>query len=198
MKRALLVLVLCVVSTSAFALQPKRGDRIGVLAMRERYVSGPEAAVAERIATRLTSELQQRGFDASYVNRNYDELDRNAAGNADWYVEIVSSDSHASPLGGVGIGGRHMGGEIAVVVNRVAAEMRLYDGRSLELIQTFDLRKRTTALLPTAIGVGGRHAWAFIAVPLFEYARYRSMAGAVARDAAAQVADTIRDEAPTQ
>lgn len=198
MKRALLPLVFLLAVPCAYALQPQRGDRIGVLAMRERYVSGPEAAVAERVASRLTSELRQRGFDATSLRQTYEELDRHDAGNAEWYVEVVSSDSDASQLGGLGIGSRHVGAEVAVVVSRVAAGMRLYDGHTLELVDTFDLRKRGTALFPTAIGVSGRHVWTYLAVPIFEYARYRALAGAVAREAAGLIAGAIRAEAPAQ
>jgi hypothetical protein len=70
--------------------------------------------------------------------------------------------------------------------------MRLYDGRTLELIDRFDLRQRRTTLAPTGIGVGRMPFVGWIAVPLVQRAQYRAAAREVARDAADRIAAGTR------
>jgi hypothetical protein len=48
-------------------------------------------------------------------------------------------------------------------------------------------------VVPTEIGIGGRHVWAAIALPFIEYAQYRQAAHGVARDAAQRIADSRRE-----
>jgi hypothetical protein len=147
---------------------------------------------------RLSKELQRQGFDCALAHQTYGDLDRHAEGNADWYVEIVSGQAGGHPLGGIGVGGSNVGAEISLVVARVAAELRVYDGRTLELFDSFDLHRSAMAVVPTALGVGGRHLYAYIALPFIQYARYRAAAGAVARDAASMIASSVRGEVPTE
>jgi hypothetical protein len=174
--------------TLALSRAPHPGDRIGVLQISDRYDYGPERTVARTVQSDLRNELLDRGFQAFDARATYDELRRFEQGNADYYVEIVSSHSQHNPVGGVGVDVGAVGATVSVVVSRVAAEVRLYDGRTLEMIERYDLRSQNTAVLPTAVGVGGRHIFAFFAIPFMQYAQYRAAAHAVARDAAIRIA----------
>src|SRR5205814_1510330 len=128
-------LLLLLAASSTFALDTtKRGNRVGVLITPARYASGAESAMAASIGKYLREELQKAGFDAFLTNVTYDDLSRNATTAADYYVEVASSDSSAGSKGGVDIGTGPVVVDISVVVAHVAAEVRLYDGRTLELI----------------------------------------------------------------
>jgi hypothetical protein len=191
MKRHLIPLALCLaVSASAFAINVnvKRGDRIGVLTISERHGYDAERRLAEAVQNYLRQELSDRGFDAFRTGETHDELRRDDRANADYYVEIVSSHGDANLMGAVGVGGGPIGAEIGVVVAHVAAEMRLYDGRTLELIDRFDLQQRRTTVAPTGIGIGSRPFFGWIALPFVQRAQYRAAAHDVARDAAERIA----------
>jgi hypothetical protein len=186
-----LPLLLCLLAAlPAFALNrsPRRGDRIGLLQMSERYSQGAERSVAQTVQRDLQEELRAYGFDAFDARLTYDDLSRRDPANADFYVEVVSSDAANRPVGGVATGAGNIGVEVSVVVSRVAAEVRLYDGRTLEVIERYDLHQNRTAILPTAVGIGGRSVWAYIALPFIHYGQYRSAAHEVAREAAARIA----------
>lgn len=140
----------------------------------------------------LQAELHKAGFDAFDAHATYDALRRDEADAPDYWIEIASS-SGGGPVGGVGVGGSHVVVDISVVVARVAAEVRVYDGRSLELVQRFELDRTKTGVMPTSIGVGGRDLFGWIALPIMHYAQYRAAAREVARDAALRVAQWRRD-----
>lgn len=159
---------------------PAPGDRIGILSVSEEYPDGPEHSVATTLRNELRRELRARGFEAFNANRD-DE-------RADYFVEIVSSGASDHPVAGIGAGIGAVGVDVSVVVARVAAELRVYDGRTMEVIDRFDLRRKNTAVVPTGVGVGTRSVWAFIALPLVNHAQYRAAARAVARDAAERIA----------
>lgn len=194
MKRLLPGLCLFFLASSALAFQPNAGsgNRIGVLRMQHDWDRRDESAVADGVTRGLREELRQRGFDAFDTRMTIDDVRHSErAIDADFLVEIASS-SDAGSVGGVDVGGADFGVEMSVVVARVAAQLRVYDGRTLELIQTFDLHKSSTAVLPTAIGIGGRHAYGWIALPFVHWAQLRSAARATARDAAARVAEATQ------
>ena len=185
MKRLVL---LCLVALPAFALTPlERGNRIGVLRMSEDF-AGPERVVARTIGSDLTTELASRGFDAFQVKATFEDAQRGGAPGADYYVEIVSSHTTQRQTAGIGAGVGPVGVEVGVVVARVAAELRLYDGRTFALLETYDLRQRNTAVAPTAVGLGTRSVWASVMLPFVQYGQYRSAAHALAREAAARIA----------
>jgi tetratricopeptide (TPR) repeat protein len=137
------------------------------------------AYAASLVRNYLRRELEKRGFDAFDVPGTVADLQDRGGPEADYYVELVG-DGDSEPYGGIGIGDRHAGVDIAVVVSRVAASVSLYDGRTLEQLDTFDLQRRNTTVLPTSIGVGGRHVGLWIAVPFVQWGRYKSAARAVA------------------
>lgn len=166
----------------AFDTTPRHGDRIGILG---------DGHAASLVRTYLRRELTKHGFDAFDVRGTVDNLHRSDAPDADFYVELIG-DGHSSPYGGIGIGDRHFGVDISVVVSRVAASVNVYDGRTLEQIHSFDFHSRNTTVMPTSIGVGGRHLGLWIAVPFVQWGRYRSAARAVAHDAAESIIETAR------
>jgi hypothetical protein len=174
----------------AFALtrSPQPGDRIGILRMSDRYGYGAEHTVANTLQHDLRRELRALGFDAFDTGMTYDELSRQGLPNADFYVEVVSSHAANREIGGIGTGAGPVAVEVAIVVARVAAELRLYDARTLDIIERYDLQKKNTAVVPTAIGVGGRSVWASIMLPFVQYGQYRAAAREVAHEAAARIA----------
>jgi hypothetical protein len=189
MKRLTLILGFAI-TVPAFALtqSPRPGDRIGVLRMTDRYTRGAEAAVAKTVQTALRHELRDLGFDAYDARLTFDELSRHSLPPAEYFVEVISGPSASNPVGGAGVGIRAVSVEVGVVVAEVAAEVRVYDGRTLNQIAQFDLRKNTTAVVPMGIGLGGRWSWAYIALPFIQYGQYRAAAHAVARQAAERIA----------
>ena len=70
----------------------------------------------------------------------------------------------------------------------MAAEVRVYDGRTLNTIAQFDLHQHNTSVVPMGIGLGGRWTWAYFALPFMQYGQYRAAAHAVARQAAERIA----------
>lgn len=190
MKRALLACLLLgmAVPVMAFKTTLRRGDRIAVLRPQISDEYRGEERIARTISLYLQRELRHRGMDAFDAGITWDDLLREGKTDADYYVEVVASDAASSPVGGVGVGNRNVSVDVAVVVSRVAATLRLYDGRTLELIDTIDLRRNASAVMPTAIGVGQDRFSLWIALPFVQYSRYRAAARAVAHDAAEQIA----------
>ncbi len=111
---------------------------------------------------------------------------------ADYYLDVTgAADGH--PVGAVGFPvGRHGGAELGVIVNRVAASVNVYDGRTLDLIHTIDLHKRKTSVAPIGIALAGRWYWAGLALPIVEWTQYRAAVRAVAHDAALQLDEALR------
>jgi len=189
MKRIIFLLAIAM-AVPAFGLMrsPRPGDRIGVLRMSDRFLYGAERTVANALQHDLRDELRNLGFSAFDARMTYDDLLHRGPEDADFYVEVVSSRASGRPMGGVGAAVGNVAVEVAVVVKQVAAEVRLYDGRTLNLIERYDFEKRSTAVVPTGIGIGGRSIWAEIMLPFVEYGQYRAAAHDVARQAAARIA----------
>jgi hypothetical protein len=200
MRRLLALLAIATLPAAALAFDPtpRRGDRIGILAMEHRDGEDPyRGGIADTVRGAIRKELRAHGFDAFDARVTFDELIDSGSTDADYYVELVSSEASALPYGGIGIGRRHLGVGMSIFVSDVAASMRVYDGRSLEVIDAFDLRRRNTTIAPTEVGVSGGNFDISIALPFIEYARIRSTARAVAREAAAMIAGIAEDE-PSQ
>jgi hypothetical protein len=192
MKRPVLVygiaLSLMLAATSAFAFDStKSADRIGIL----RGASEGGSAVERS----LLRELRQRGFDAFDVGLTYEQLlDQEAVPIADYIVELNAGPTQTADYGGVDVVGRHADVSLGVVTSRIAAELRLYKGTTMELIATSDLSKRSTALLPTYVGIGGGSIYASLALPFIERAQHRSVAKKAAREAATFVTSVVNPE----
>jgi hypothetical protein len=194
MRRWTLFLIVAGLAGSAVAFDPTiHGNRIGVLDPAARYDSRDNEAVV-MIERYLCDELRSRGFDAFPVGRSYEALTRFDPLNADYYVEIAGSDGATTPVGGVAVGTENIAVDLGIIVSRVATQIRLYDGRTLDLVRTFDLQKRSTSVVPTGIGVGGWSGRLFFsaAIPLFQWRQVRSAAHGVARDAASAVSEAVQ------
>jgi hypothetical protein len=156
--------------------------------MSDNFTHGAEQTVAKSVQTDLRRELRALGFDAFDAGLTFEELSRRSTPTADFFVEIVSSHSINDPRGGAALGTRDFSVEVGIVVAAVAAEVRLYDGRTLHQLARYDLHKKNTAVVPMGIGLGGRFLWAYIALPFVQYGQYRAAAHEVARQAAARIA----------
>lgn len=189
MKRFLIATVCLTLATSAFAIntEMKRGDRIAVLAMPAKYTLAEERRAGEAVQEFLRQELAARGFDAYRVDEAYDSLVREDRGNADFYVEIAAAEGNSHMEGVGGLGTRTVFIDLGVLVSHVAAEMRLYDGRTLELIDRFDLKERHTSIAPAAIGIARVPIFGAIVLPSMRRAQIRG----AARDVAVKAADRI-------
>jgi hypothetical protein len=195
MKRPLLGLLLVLVSVPVFAIHTnvlRRGDRIGVLRMSEQFDFASEETVAKTIESDLPRALRDRGFDAYDTQATVDDVRRGDAGGAAYYVEVVSARAGGRETAGIGVGTEGIGATVSVVVSRVAAEVRLYDGKTLELIDRYELSKKSTGVVPTSVGIGGRYVWAALALPFVHYGQYRSAAHDVARQAAERIAQAAQ------
>lgn len=188
MKRFLIALCLILAATTASAFDStKSADRIGIL---RGAVDG--GSTLERS---LLGELRHRGFDAFDVGLTYEELlDQEAVPIADYIIDISGGQARTADYGGVDVVGRHADISVGIVVSQVAATLRLYDGTTMELIATSDLSKRSAALMPTYIGIGGGSIYASLALPFIERAQHRSVARKAAREAASFVMTTIREQ----
>ena len=182
MKRILLAVLITLVAIPAFAFKTtlRRGDRVAVLHPADGY--GQDIALA--VTRNLARELRERGVDANDVRYTYDELRNDDSVSADYFIEVVRGDADAAPRGGIGVGDYSVGVDISVVVAHVAARLNLYDGRTLELIDSYDFQRRATSVMPTGIGVGRRNLGLWVALPFVQMARYRAAARAVATEAA--------------
>jgi hypothetical protein len=186
-----LALCLMLVATTAFAFDSTKrtyssDSRIGIL----RGASEGESTMERSLLT----ELRHRGFDAFDVGLTYEELlDQEAVPIADYIVEINAGPTQTADYGGVDVVGGHADVSLGVVVSKVAAELRLYDGTTMELMATSDLSKRTAALMPTYVGIGGGSFYASLALPFIERAQHRNVARKAARAAASFVTASIRN-----
>jgi hypothetical protein len=187
-KRIFLLTFAMTVPAFGLTVTPRPGDRVGVLRISGRFEYRAERSVASTVQNDLRGELQDLGFDAFDARATYDELLRNGPGRADYYVEVVSGYASGRPMGAVGAAVGDLALEVGVVISRVAAQVRLYDGRTLNVVETYDLQKDSTAVVPTGVGIGGRSIWAAIMLPFVQYGQYRSAAHAVAHEAALRIA----------
>lgn len=182
MRRPSLLLAL-LVATSAFALTPTRPPTIALLDLSPRYEMQVDAFGAMRESLKVS--LQRHGFDAYKTDLRFEDI-RN--GNADYYLEIVGSEreAHASGGGGAGVGPIDVG--VTAVKNRHFLELAVYDGRTLEILRTYQLDASTTSLVPSLLGVRGYHFFAslFIA-PWTDRAQAQHTIDRVAREAASRI-----------
>jgi hypothetical protein len=186
MKRLLILLAIASIAAPASSFDPSRHSSHHIAVLQAPiYNSGEyEDRIATSVRRDLVRELRARGFDAVDARTSYEELQRRGRSSADVYVEIAPAEMYARPTGGVTVRTRSVAVDVAVVVSRVAAELRLYDGRTLDLIEKRHLRRENVTVVPTDIGVGTYRMAVWFALPFVQYVRYRSAVGAVVRDAA--------------
>ena len=193
MKRRLLIALLLLVPGAALAFDATpAAPRVGVLRQAGDLIH-EDALVADSFHKALGQELRDRGLDAFDVDATLAEAVEDNYADADYLIEIHSS-TDGGEYGGVGVGGPHGGVELSLSVARVFAEVRVYDGRTYELLASEDLRKKSRAVLPTALAIGGRRSWFSLAVPIAQWAQYRHVARSAAREAASRVTATIAEQ----
>lgn len=194
MKRlALAFLLLAPVAAYAFDSTPPT-PRIGVLRQPAAMLHDGDTLVSDAVLRYVTDELRGRGLDAFDAGVTYDEAVDQSYGDADYLIEIAA-DADGRDYGGMGLGGRHGGVGLGLLVARIAAEVRVYDGRTFELIDSQVLQHKNRALLPTSISLGGRAAWIGVAIPIAQTVQLRNVARAAAKSAATFVTATLaRDE----
>lgn len=181
MRRLSLVLAVLLVSllaANAFAIDTqRRAVRIGILAPAD-------SRTAELVRGAIRNALRHRGFDA------FDARDTGDA--ADYFVDLLASRGDARPVAGVAVPiAASVGVEWEILVDRIAADVRLYDGRTMDEIRTFDLRRRTASVAPSAVFVS-RNIWAAVALPVFEWTAHRGVVRELGEEAAARIADELR------
>lgn len=195
MKRLALVVALLLVPAIASAFDTARQPlRVAVLRSAAEWESGPDADVRRAITRSFCEELRARGLEAWESDATYDDALESGVEGADFVVEFIGARGESDDWAGVGVGGRHLDVTLGVVASRVAADVRIYDAPTMELIATDTLARNATALLPTGVGIGGADIFGFIAVPIAQRAQVRRISRSVARDAATVVASAIRAE----
>jgi hypothetical protein len=167
------------------------GNRITVLAAPHYDRSADEDRVARRIRERLVRELRERGFDAQDGGISYDEMQRRGTSESGLLVELAPADSSERSIADASVRVPSGVVDISVVVSRIAAELRVYDGRSLELVAKRHLHSQAASVVPTGAGVGSRTISIFLGLPI-DYARYRAAINGVADDAANEISNLRR------
>jgi hypothetical protein len=187
MRRLLAAIALMLVATTALAFDSSKSDeRIGVL----RGMSEAESLIARSLLT----ELRNRGLDAFDAGVTYEELmDEEAVPIAGYVIEL-RGDTRTADYGGIDVAGRHADVSLGLVVSKLASELRVYDGHTMTLVASADLSKRSTALLPTSVGIGGGAVFAYVVLPFVERVQHRNVARRAARDAAEFVASVVAPE----
>jgi hypothetical protein len=166
--------------------------RIALLAPPDRYVDRRDEHASDLVRSHVQTELLDLGYDIFVTNLRLTDLSRDDHPRPDYYIDIFGPGGGGYPVAGIGLPvGRNAGVDFAVIVSHVAASVNVYDGRSLELLHTLDLHKKSTTVAPAAIGIGGRPFWAVIAMPFVEWAQYRSGVRAVAHDAAREIDEAL-------
>jgi hypothetical protein len=194
MKRLMLTLCLVMVAGAAHAFDPAVSPspvRIGILRAPDAYFYENAEQVHASIREALRADLRTRGYEVILVDRTFDDLTGGERADADYLVEIAG-DSRTEDRGGVGVGGRHAGMSLGMLVSDVAADLFVYDGATLEQLAHESMSKRDRAFVPTSVGVGGSNLFAWIATPFIERAQVRNVSRQLARDIAARVDDVVQ------
>ena len=200
MKRLPLYLIVALCAGTALGFDPhaSTGDRIVVLRSAERDAAPREWRAISLVADYLVEELEEAGFDAEESDLTYRDLMDGEDEEADYYVEVVRAFRSDDPYGGAFVSGRHGGVEVGVVVSHLSAAIRIYDGRTLDIIDEIDVVGRDRGVAPTAIGVGRRHVGIWLGMPITRLIRDRSVAHEAAREAARAITRMTRSEARAQ
>jgi hypothetical protein len=190
MNRFVIAALLFLIAASPLAavdLRPVPGDRIAVLAVPRDADRPIRDDLSELIARVTARRLEKEGFVTVVLPRTVDELVEDGLRetvNAAWIVEIAWSDGHARTWGAGGaggeVGGGVVGGDVAIVTAWLRADVNFIDGRSLEMVDRFELDSRATTPTLQGLGVGGRWSWLWVALPWGQRLPYSRAAGALA------------------
>jgi hypothetical protein len=190
MKRFAIAAVLFLIAAAPLAavdLRPVPGDRIAILAVPQDEGRRMHDDLSELIGRVTARRLEREGFITVVLPRSIDELVEDGladAVDAAWIVEIAWSDGRARRWGGIeggtDAGSATVGAGVAVVTARLAAEIRFYDARRLEMLDRFELDSHATTPALSGIGVGGRWSWLWASLPWGDRSAYQRAAGALA------------------
>jgi hypothetical protein len=177
MKRlALLFFVLAQAAAAmAFDPTPPRGDRIGILNTVADEDDLETVRVASLLRGPLKKELRRAGYEAFDVRATFDEVIEQNLADADFYIEFMRGDA----------------GDV-YGIHSIFADMRLYDGRTLDLIEEIVVNSHR-GREPVSFGVSTRIGPVWIGLPIALGSR-----GAVreaARDAALEIVEALGGEA---
>jgi hypothetical protein len=165
----------------------KRPMRVGVLRTADTW-QGDFDVAAVAIERELSAQLRAAGVDAWDTNRTLEGVRDDGVHDADFFVEISGGDAHQRQIGDVGVADEHVVATLGVVISRVAAEVRVYDGHTLELVDHYDLSHHKTVVVPTSIGFGTRDLFAQAALPFIRHMQFKAAIREVAEDAAHRIA----------
>lgn len=147
-------------------------------------------AVQNQVARELERSLREHGIEVRRVDETIESL-REVDSRADAYIEIsdLSSDSHESAefRSGGRVGSVGIGGEVSIVSSVVRANVRIIDGESLSVIDSFELDASAGGPMLTAVGLGGRHGFGFLPIPRFSRGKEKAAARELGRECAARV-----------
>jgi hypothetical protein len=192
MKRVSLSIAILLLTTPLWALkgtpEGKRPLRIAVLHTSDRWGDPSMDAAAAAIEHEIVGQLRQRGAEAWEVRHTLEDVQSEASfPEADLLVEVTAGEARQHEIGGVALGDTHVSTTLGLVLSRVAAEVRLYDARSHELLDRYELSRSKKAVLPTSLGMGDSHFFVYSVVPIARHFQYRS----AVRDVASEAADRI-------
>lgn len=193
MKRALVAAAAVVsLATPLFAITGKPASRhtlrAGVLRTSDGWQEPELSAAAVAIEREMTEQLRSNGVDAFDTQRTLDQVRDEDVNGADILVEVSGGDARSRDIGGIGVADRHVSATLGIVISKVAAEVRVYDARTLELLDRFDLASTRAMVLPTSIGIRNADLFAWATIPFVRHLQYRSAIRSVAEDAAQRIA----------
>jgi hypothetical protein len=194
MKRLALLLLSLAAALPLFAFnKDPEHARIGIVMSRAGEGWGDER-FSRQLEERIARELVKRGYHVEQTRSTLEDEAEAKEQRYDLYVEISAASAHHDAVGGVGVGDDHVAAEVSVVHSSASAVVRLYDGASLETMETNEIEKSATGVAPTAISIGGRDGGLWIALPFIRYTRQRALLQSMAEEAASQIAIALRSE----
>lgn len=191
MKRTILALLLLTAATPLLAVKGtpdgKRTMRVAVLHTNDRWADESYNSAASAIEHEIAAQLRAKGYDAWEAHRTLDDVRDGQADAADLYVEVSGGDARLHEIGGLDVSGPHLATTLGLIVSKCAAEIRVYDGQYLDLINRFELSHRKTALVPTSLGLREGPIYAITVVPIMRHLQYRSVIHDTAEEAVSRI-----------
>lgn len=197
MKRILLVAatLLLAVPMWAFKGEPdaKRAIRVAVLHTNDGWADDSYNNAASAIEHEIAVQLREKGYEAWEAHRTLDEIRQSHNDDAELYVEVSGGDARLREIGGLDVSGPHVATTLGVIISKCAAEIRVYDGQYLDLINRFELSRRKTAVVPTSLGLREGPIYAITVVPIMRHLQYRSAIRGVAEEAVERITHRSSD-----
>ena len=175
----------------SFDTNRRGGNRVTVLEAPHYGRNADADRVSRHIRERLVRELLNRGFDAEDCGMTYVEVQRRGGFDSGLLVELTPADASERSIADASVRVPNGSIDIAVVVSRIAAELRVYDGRSLELVAKHRLQSQVASVVPGGAGVESRSTSISVGLPM-DYARYRAAINGVVDDAANEISNLRR------